>query len=210
VILWLGGELNFNAFISFLTTIVINNYASNCFSIQKPLDLCTIFLWFTSFLNLLSFPPLIMIHHLTFFIQISPFFEHNYFFSRIELQCTISISIVTLLIHANTMVSGFYFLRWSLSIIRCIFNVCNSSAIIYILSLFLRMIYFYSLDFYWSILILNGNILKVIHMYAMPYCSLYMTFNYFKSFFFIVEMKCKKLDITFAKYLKMWRPFFNQ
>jgi hypothetical protein len=78
------------------------------------------------------------------------------------------------------------------------------------LNLFLRMIYFYSLDFYWSILILSDNILKVIYMYAMPYCSLYMTFNYFKSFFIIEEMKCKICDFILVKHFKMWHSFFNQ
>jgi hypothetical protein len=46
--------------------------------------------------------------------------------------------------------------------------------------------------------------------HVMFYCTLYMTLNYFKSFFLIIEeMKCKIWDISFVKYLKMWQLFWN-
>jgi hypothetical protein len=47
-------------------------------------------------------------------------------------------------------------------------------------------------------------------IYTMFYYTLCMTLNYFKSFFIIEEMKWKIWDITFVKYLKMWRSFWNQ
>ncbi len=85
MILWLGGELNFNVFISFLATVVI----SILFQIVLPskdlfipciIFIYTIFSLFTSFMSLFSFPPLIVhdpssnILHSNF-----PFLEHNYF-----------------------------------------------------------------------------------------------------------------------------------
>jgi hypothetical protein len=191
VILWLGGEINFIAFIFLLATIVIIILLQIFFHPKT----------FWSFVPYLFLPNLFdllhsrvfshvllwlrMIHYLTFFIQISQLLEYNYFSPKLRFNAQNLYSIVTLLIHAKIMVSIIYFLHWSLLITQWIFNACNYSIVFYMLNLLQRVIYFYSLDFYWSILILSGNILKVIHMYAMPYWSLYMILNYFKSIFII-------------------------
>ncbi len=132
------------------------------------------------------------------------------FFSRIEVQCTKSIIHCDTFDACQTMVSIIYFFHWFFLTTQWISNAYNACVVFYMLNLLPIVIYFYSLNFYWSILILSGSILKVIHMYTMFYCSLYMTLNYFKYLFIFKEMKCKTWDITFVKYFKMWLPFFNQ
>jgi hypothetical protein len=140
-----------------------------------------------------SFPFLLwlcMIHHLTFFIQIS----HSWNTINFLQNWGSMHNIHNPLGHCWFMPKQWFMFFTSIIDICWLFNGFSMlvvHVIIYLLNLFPKIIYFYNLDFYWSILILSGNILKVIHMYTMLYCSLYMTLNYFKSFFIIMEMKCK-------------------
>jgi hypothetical protein len=123
VILWLGGKLNFIAFISLLTTIVLS-ILLQIFSPSKDILIpCTIFIWLISLWSLFSFPPLIVHYPLSNIIHsnfsiLGTFF---FFFSRIEVQCTKSI------IHCDT------------------FDSCQNDGLCYLL---LSLIFIdYSMDF---------------------------------------------------------------
>ncbi len=199
-----GWQAQFHCFYFSFVNYCNQYFVSNFFSIQRPFDPLyhIYFIYFIlEFFLLSSFNcAWSIMYHSSF-----NFFHswNTIFFSRISVQCTKSI------VHYDIFDcwenDGFCYLFPSLIFVDYSMDFQCWECFCCILHVEFVAKNSYSLDFYWSILILNGNILKV-----MPYCSLYMTFNYFKSFFLIEEMKWKIWDITFVKYLKMWLLFFNQ